>query len=84
MEREGNRLLFGVSAANWSNFASQTIVYHPRGGLTCIFHPTRIKEGVTRDFMGDQANYVAQISQSLFLYEERSYSFLRRVSLLDI
>lgn len=78
-ERERyRRVLFGAPAANWSNFASQTIVYRPRGGLTRVLHRARVKEGVTRDFMGDQSNYVAQTGRGLALYrEEKSYSALR-------
>lgn len=70
-EREGEgcrRVLFGAPAANWSNFASQTIVYRPRGGLTRVLHPARVKESVTRDFMeGDHSNYVAQTARALAL-----------------
>lgn len=78
-ERERyRRVLFGAPAANWSNFASQTIVYRPRGGLTRVLHPTRVKEGVIRDFMRDQTNYVAQTGRGFALCrEEKSYSALR-------
>lgn len=66
-ERDIGEYYLEPPAANWSNFASQTIVYRPKGGLTRIFHPTRIKEGVTRDFMRDQANYVAQKLARVFV-----------------
>lgn len=46
-ERKGEeyrRVLFGTPAANWSNFASQTIVYRPKGeGQTRILFPSRAK-----------------------------------------
>lgn len=43
-----------------------------------VLHPARVKEGVTRDFMGDQSNYVAQTGRDLALYSKKS-----RISLLD-
>jgi len=43
-----------------------------------VLHPARVKEGVTRDFMGDQSNYVAQTGRGLALCrKEKSYSALR-------